>query len=124
MSLPRLTLLLGLVFVLLGVAFWVGTGRQHVTALIPAFLGAPLILLGFWGTREPGRRLPRLLAVGLVALGFLGTARGLVGAARLAGGAEIARPEAQVAQAVVASLSIAYLAYAWWSRTRTRHVEV
>ena len=44
---------LGLSLVLLGVGLWLATGREHVTSLIPAFLGAVEVMLASAAAR-PG----------------------------------------------------------------------
>jgi len=48
-SMPRLTIVLGVVLIAIGVGFYIGTGSQSVTALIPAFLGLPI---GLWACRS------------------------------------------------------------------------
>lgn len=43
---PKITILFGGLLIVLGVGFFVGTGSTAVTALIPAFFGVPVALLG------------------------------------------------------------------------------
>ncbi len=50
-----LTIIGGVCLVLVGVGFYFGTGTSSVTALIPAFIGGPLLLCGLAATN------PRLL---------------------------------------------------------------
>ncbi len=42
----KITFGLGLVLIVLGLGAYFGTGRESLTALIPAFFGLPLALLG------------------------------------------------------------------------------
>lgn len=43
---PKVTVLLGGLLIVLGGGFFVATGSTAVTALIPAFFGVPVLLLG------------------------------------------------------------------------------
>ncbi|HII97513.1 MAG TPA: hypothetical protein HA276_07465, partial [Candidatus Poseidoniaceae archaeon] len=45
-EIPQLTQLVGGALVLEGVGFYLGTGMESLTALIPGFVGLPLLLLG------------------------------------------------------------------------------
>lgn len=116
----RITLLLGVLLILLGVGFYFGTGRESVTALIPAFLGLPMALLGAWANRAASPKVPMHIAVLLAVLGVAGTARGVAGAVRMLGGAEVERPEATVAQAIVAVLCLVYVVMAVGSFVKAR----
>ena len=102
MSLSRWTLFLSLFLLVLGVAAWLGTGRQSVTALIPAFLGAPLLVCALASRRQGAGRAPLIIAAVLALLGLGGTASGVVKTARLLAGQPLDRPEAAVVQALVA----------------------
>ena len=103
---------LGVVLVLLGVGAYFGTGAQSVTALIPAFFGVLLALLG--GMARDARRvkLAMHLAVVVALLGFAGSARGIPASWTLLSGGEVARPAASVVQAVMAILCAAFLVLA------------
>lgn len=66
------TIVFGLILTVLGLAGYVLTGMVSVTALIPAFLGAILVALGFVARSEPVRK-HAMHAAALVALiGFVG----------------------------------------------------
>ena len=106
---PGMTIALGLVLVLLGVVGYFATGRQSATALIPSFFGAVFLLLGVLA-RSPGARKHAMhVAAALALLGVLGTARGLVNFFRMLGGADVARPEAVIAQAAMCVLCVAFV---------------
>jgi hypothetical protein len=102
----------GVFLIVLGVGAYFGTGGQSVTALIPAFIGVPLAVLGFVA-RDPGRRKGAMhVAVALALVGFLGSARGVPGAIALASGEEVARPAAVVVQTAMAFLCAIFLSLA------------
>jgi hypothetical protein len=106
---PRITIAFALVYIVLGVAGFFLTGAAHMTALIPAFIGIVLLVLGLLGGNEKLRMhvMHAALLIGLLAL--LGTARSLLKLpAAFDGTAE--RPEAVFAQAATAVLSVVYLA--------------
>jgi hypothetical protein len=106
---PRITVGFSLAYIALGLAGFFLTGAVHKTALIPAGIGAVLLVLGLLAGKENLRMhvMHAALLIGLLA--FLGTARGLMKLpAAFAGTAE--RPAAVYAQAATAVLSLVYLA--------------
>jgi hypothetical protein len=105
-----LTIAFGLVLVLLGVVGYLATGRESPTALIPAFAGILFLILGAVARNPGARKLAMHLAAALALVGALGTARGLVSFFRMAGGAEVARPPAVIAQAVMCVLCLVFVA--------------
>ena len=105
---PKITILFSVFYVTVGLGAFFLTGATHKTALIPAYLGAVLLILGLLGQKENLRKhvMHAALVVGLLAL--FGTARSLLKLpSAFDGTAE--RPFAIYAQAVTAVLSIAYL---------------
>jgi multisubunit Na+/H+ antiporter MnhF subunit len=109
MSMPRLTIVFALILVALGVGFWLGTGRQSATALIPAFLGVPMAALGLWAARRSARGVPMHIAVVLAVLGFAGSVSGVPKLVTHLGGGEVARPEAVLAQSLMALVCLVYV---------------
>ena len=106
---PRITVIFSLIYIALGLVGFFLTGAAHTTALIPAFIGAVLLVLGLLGSNEKLRMhvMHVALLIGLLAL--MGTARSLLKLpAAFDGTAE--RPAAVFAQAATAVLSIVYLA--------------
>ncbi len=106
---PKITLIFSVLYIALGLAAFSLTGAVHKTALIPAYFGIVLLVLGLLGQKENLRKhlMHAALLVGLLAL--LGTARSLLKLpSAFDGTAE--RPFAIYAQAATAVLSIAFLA--------------
>ena len=105
---PRITLVFSLMYIAIGLVGYFATGAAHPTALIPAGIGAVLLILGLLGGNEKLRMhvMHAALLIGLLA--FFGTARGLLKLPdAFAGTAE--RPGAVYAQAATAVLSLVYL---------------
>src|SRR2546423_9576298 len=77
---PKASMLCGILLTALGLVCYVfaerlGAARASVTALIPTFLGVPLILLGYFSLFKPGMRKHLMhVAVLLGTLGFLASA--------------------------------------------------
>ena len=65
----------GILLSALGLGAYVGTGSESITALIPAFLGAPILLCGILAKIFPNARMHVMHVAAL--LGLLGTAGGL-----------------------------------------------
>ena len=106
---PRITVVFSLLYIALGLVGFFLTGAVHKTALIPAFIGAALLVLGLLGGKENLRKhvMHAALLIGLLAL--LGTAGSLMKLpAAFDGTAQ--RPGAVYAQAATAVLSVVYLA--------------
>ncbi len=76
----KLTIIIGVALIVLGVGFYIGTGMASVTALIPAFVGLPVAILGAVALvgGENARKHAVHVAVMLTLLGALaGLGRGI-----------------------------------------------
>lgn len=107
---PQTAVVFGVLLSLVGVGFYAGTGAASVTALIPAFIGLPLVVAGFLARREGLRRHAMHAAALLGTLGVLGSLRGAVQLPALVGGGEVARPAAVSAQSITAALCLVFVA--------------
>lgn len=84
-------------------------GGRSLTALIPAFLGLPLAVLGAVALR-PGARKHAMHAAAMVGLlGLMGTVPGLLKLPALLSGGELDRPSAVAVQSIVAGLCAVFL---------------
>jgi hypothetical protein len=99
------TMGLGVALTALGVAGWLGTGRQSATALIPAAFGVPIAGLGVLGAVPAART----GAVVLAGAGLMGSARGLRALPGLLRGEPTARPVAVLAQSAMAGMCALWL---------------
>jgi hypothetical protein len=68
----RTTIVFGVLLILLGLGFFLGTGAAHATALIPAGFGVLLVLLGLLATRDAWRMHAMHLAAMVGVLGVAG----------------------------------------------------
>ncbi|MGQ9547699.1 MAG: hypothetical protein ACUVSY_01980 [Roseiflexus sp.] len=68
---PRITIGAGVMLTLLALLTYFGTGMSSITALIPAFFGVPLILLGWLAHNGQRRKTMMHIAIALGALGFI-----------------------------------------------------
>jgi hypothetical protein len=106
MAMPSTTRLTGLLLIVIGVASYTLTGRTSVTALIPAFIGAVLVICALFARKESARRHAMHAAVAVALLGAIGSLMRGVPAA-MAGDAS--RP-AVIAQLVTGVLLLIYVA--------------
>ena len=116
----KITIGLGFVLIALGLGSYFGTGRQSVTALIPAFFGLPLLVLGVGALKEGLREVAMYIAVVIGALGFAGTVRGLMKLPALLSGGEIDRPTAVAVQAAMAIVCLVFVLLCVGSFVRAR----
>lgn len=100
------TIVTGLALIVLGIGGFVATGSTAKTALIPAYFGGALLLLGLLARNPARRKLVMHLAVVVGLLGFLGSLRGPI--QLLSGTAQ--RPAAAAAQTIMAALMALFVA--------------
>jgi hypothetical protein len=103
---PSTTRLFGLLLIVLGVASYVTTGRSSVTALIPAFFGAVLVICALIARNEALRKHAMHAAV---AVGLLGAIAALARGVPAALAGDAARP-AVMSQLVMGVLLLIYVA--------------
>jgi hypothetical protein len=111
-AMPQTTIGFGLILIVLGVGAYVGTGGASVTALLPAVLGVPILLLGLVA-QSPNRRRFAIGAAALIALlGLLGSLRGVPDVLQILAGGQVDRPIPAIIQMVMVILAAIYLALA------------
>ena len=104
-----LTMSVGALLSLLGLVAYVVTGMVSVTALIPTFIGVPLVLLAQLGKTEARRKMTMHIAVVLTLLGFLGSAGGIPKVLSMLSGADVVRPEAAAIQSLMAVICLVHV---------------
>jgi hypothetical protein len=108
----RLTSSFGALLVLLGLIAYFGMGRESITALIPAFFGVPLLVLGRL-MNDPAKIKHAGHAAALLALlGLGGSFSGVPKTLTLLQGGEVERANAAVVQAVMAVLCLVFVVLA------------
>ena len=116
---PSTTIALGVVLIVLGLAGYFLTGAASVTALIPAFFGIVIGLLGLLARDERRRKHAMHAAVFIALLGVLGTFRGLLQIGSAFDGTA-APPAAIISQSIMAVLTLGYIVMAVRSFTAAR----
>jgi LytS/YehU family sensor histidine kinase len=120
-ALPNLAVIIGLLLVIAGFLSYLLAGATSLTALIPAFLGGLLALLGYLGQRQESMRRHAMHAAAAVALlGLLGTLSGVVSFFVLLSGGFVLRPFAVTMQALTAVLCAVFLFFAVRSFVQAR----
>lgn len=108
----RITLLFGSLLVVLGLVAYFGFGRESVTALIPAFFGLPLLVLG-WMMNDPAKVKHAGHAAALLALlGLGGSFQGVPKTLTLLQGGAVERANAAVVQAIMALACVVFVVLA------------
>lgn len=109
---PTLSIIFGIILITIGLIGYFGLGAQSITALIPAFFGLPVTILGILGLNESKLKVTMHIASVLMLLGFLGTIGGLVKFIGMIGGNQVERPEAVTVQAIMSILCLIFLIFA------------
>ena len=100
------TKIIGLLLIALGIASYFLTGRASVTALIPAFFGIPLLVLGLLAAAKEQFRMHIMHFA--VLLGLLGVGGSFPGVIKLLKN-DMERPAAVYAQSVMAVICLVYV---------------
>lgn len=107
------TRVVGAVLSVVGIAAYVQTGGTSVTALLPTFLGVPLLVLGVLAGAPERARWAVPAAAGVALLGLVATLGNLIELPALLAGQDVDRPSAVIASAITAVLVLPVLvAYA------------
>jgi hypothetical protein len=107
---PKVSKLVGLALILLGIVAYVITGAASITALIPAFFGLVFFGLGYLGDRSESMRKHAMHAALLLAIfGLGGSFGGFMSVFRALGGTPIDNPAAAYAQALMAIICLFFL---------------
>ncbi len=105
-----LSVWVGVILVVLGVAGYLMTDMVSPTALIPASFGIVLAILGVVGKAPERCRTAMHIAMVVALVGVLGSISGLPAMFTMLAGGTIARPAAAVARSLMALLLIGFLA--------------
>ncbi len=107
----KTAILFGIILLILGVGAYLVSGMESVTAMIPAFFGLPILLLGVLGARVEKARMHAMHAAVLIALiGFLGGAMMVVRSLpAIFGEDELERPLAAGVSFLLAVVTLAFI---------------
>jgi len=108
----KISIVFGLILIILGLVSYFGISSESITALIPAFLGVPILILGFLSLNEKYLKHSMHAAAVLMLLGFGGTVSGLIKFFRMLGGEIFERPSAITIQAIMAVICLIFLVLA------------
>lgn len=109
---PTLSIIFGIILITIGLLGYFGLGSQSITALIPAFLGLPVTILGIIGLKEKFLKTTMHIASVIMLIGFLGTVSGLIKFFGMLAGNQLERPEAVTVQAIMSVLCLVFLIFA------------
>lgn len=105
----KLTIVYGVIFIVIGLYGYFGISSESITALIPTFLGIPMLILGWLALNEKYLKHAMHGTAVLTLLGFAGTVSGLFKFFKMLGGTETTRPAAVTVQAIMAVLCLVFL---------------
>jgi hypothetical protein len=105
----KLSITYGAIFILMGLISYFGISSESITALIPAFFGIPMLILGWLGLNEKYLKHTMHVAAVLMLLGFFGTIGGLIKFFKMLGGVQPERPAAVTVQAIMAVMCLVFL---------------
>ncbi|HAB51941.1 MAG: hypothetical protein A2315_04685 [Ignavibacteria bacterium RIFOXYB2_FULL_35_12] len=108
----KLSIAYGVIFILMGLISYFGISSESITALIPAFFGIPMLILGWLGMNEKYLKHTMHGAAVLMLLGFLGTISGLIKFFKMLSGVQQERPSAVTVQSIMALMCLIFLIFA------------
>ncbi|HEV2577422.1 MAG TPA: hypothetical protein VGU25_09450 [Acidobacteriaceae bacterium] len=106
----KLTIVFGILLGIIGVAYFVGTGSTHPTALIPLWFGLALVVCGVLSLTENARRrmLWMHIAVTISLLGFLFPGFMAIKEWVAASGGPLVHPAAVQEQAIMSAVCLVF----------------
>jgi len=116
----KISIIFGLILIILGLISYLGISSESITALIPTFLGIPVLILGFLALNEKYLKHAMHGTAVLMLLGFAGTVGGLIKFFRMLGGEVFERSSAITIQAIMAMICMIFLIFAIKSFVDTR----
>lgn len=102
----------GIILIILGLISYFGISSESITALIPSFLGIPVLILGIIALSEKYLKHSMHAVAVLMLLGFAGTVSGLIKFFRMISGEVFERPSAITIQAIMCFLCLIFLLFA------------
>lgn len=108
----KLSITYGVIFILMGLVSYFGISSESITALIPAFFGIPMLILGWLGISEKYRKHAMHSSAALMLIGFFGTISGLIKFFKMMSGEQMERPAAVTVQAIMAVMCLVFLVFA------------
>ena len=108
----KVSIAFGIILIILGLVSYFGISSESITALIPAFLGIPVLVLGIIALNEKYLKHSMHAVAVLMLLGFGGTVSGLFKFFRMLGGESFERPSAITVQTIMALLCLVFLVLA------------
>lgn len=103
----KISITFGVILILLGLISYFGISSESITALIPAFLGIPVLILGIIALNEKYLKHAMHAATILILLGFVGTTIRVLPV--IFSGDEIKNPDAVKVQLVMTLICLAFL---------------
>lgn len=104
----KISIFFGLLLVTLGLAFFVATGSEKVTALIPTFLGTAI---GVFGMVSLVPKLRKHAAHGAALIGLIGVLGGLGMGTKTVMAGNVERPAAVIEQFLMGVICVVYLVF-------------
>lgn len=108
----KLSIGTGIILTVLGLGGYAFSGGASPTALIPAAFGILFIVCGYLARKESMRRHAMHGAALLSLLGIIGSFKGTIAAITMLGGGVVERPQAAIAQAIMAVTCFVFLVLA------------
>lgn len=105
------TIIISVLLIILGIGGYFGSGMASWTALLPSIFGAALLICALIAAKYEKARMHVMHVAVLIGLaGMGGTGGGAWKAVTMLGGAEVARPQATIAQAVMFVIMFTFVA--------------
>ncbi len=108
----KISITFSIILIILGLYSYFGISSESITALIPTFLGIPVLILGLLALNEKYLKHAMHGAAVLMLLGFGGTVGGLIKFFRMLSGEVFERPSAIIIQAIMALICLTFLIFA------------
>lgn len=116
----KISVIVGVLLIILGLYGYYGLESESITALIPSFIGLPLLVLGLFAFNEKYKKHSMHIAAVIALLGFIGSVMRAVPALFKD---EIANKEAFTIQLLMAVLCLIFIVMAVQSFIKARRIK-
>ncbi len=99
----------GIIIIAVSIAFYIGTYRVSMTALIPGIMGVVMVICGLLARKESRRKHMMHVSAVVALIGFLATAEGLFRLIGMMSGKEVERSIAFIEMAITSVIFLLYV---------------
>ena len=117
---PKNSIIFGTIIISVSVAFYIGTYRASMTALIPGVIGRAMVICGLFARHNDARKHLMHISAIIALIGFIASAEGILRLFGMLDGRQVERSEAFIEMAICAVIFFIYIILSFQSFREAR----